>query len=126
MPAQDQGQLCLPKTDYAGRFLLLITVDPQVDAGGQPIQILGDPAMRIKCLGISEVIHQLGEPGGHFIRIVCMLILIILPLINIFFNKETFSHRKNLALYLTGRKYQQTIIFIGLFAAPINISSKLE
>jgi hypothetical protein len=98
--ADHQGQIGLPETNDPGRFFLFIPVDPQIDPGRQSIQILGDPALRIESFGISQVIDQIGELTSHFVRVRSWLILILSPLINIFFNKETFSHWKNLALYL--------------------------
>jgi len=52
--------------------------------------------MGVKSLGITQIVHQIRELTGHLIGVGSRLILILLPLIDIFFNEEPFSHRKNL------------------------------
>ena len=95
-----QRQFGFPESDDPGRLLFFIPVDPQVDPGCKAIEILRHLTLRIECFGIPQIVDQFGELTRHFIRISSRMILILFPLINIFFNKETFSHWKNLALYL--------------------------
>src|SRR5580658_3166115 len=88
----------LPEPQDPRRLLLFIAVDPEVDPGSEPIQILSDLTMRVKSLRIAQIVDQLRELTGHLIGIIGRLILILFPLINIFFNKEAFSHWKKLNL----------------------------
>src|SRR5579863_166665 len=96
----DQRKLGLPETGNARGLFLFVPVDPQVDAGGKAVEVQGYLAVRIESPGISEVVYKIGELRGHFIGIGSRFILILPPLVYIFLDKETFSHWKNLALYL--------------------------
>ena len=54
--------------------------------------------MGVKSLRIAQIVDQFRELTGHLIGIIGRLILILFPLINIFLNKEAFSHWKKLNL----------------------------
>src|SRR6185312_12417638 len=94
----DERQFRLPETRESRYLLALVAVNAQVDARGKTVEVLGHPAMGIKGLGISQVVHEIGELRGHLIRIAGRLILVLLPFIDILLDKETFSHWKNIYL----------------------------
>ena len=103
------GKLRLPETEDARNPLLFVAIDPQVYPRGQPIEILGHFTLWVECFGIAEVIHQLSKLTRHFIGISCRLVLILLPLINIFFNKQTFSHVGRFSFIFTD-KYSKLLL----------------
>ena len=120
------GQLFLPETDDTGNLLLFIAIDPQVYPGSQPIEILGHFTLRIEGFGITQVIHQLGKLARHFIRISCRLILILLPLINIFFNKESFSHLGRFSFIFTNKYSKLLLNYMALVKLDTGFNIEVE
>ncbi len=107
-------QLGLPEAEDTGCLFFFIPVDTQVYTGSQAIEVLGDFTVRVEGPGIAKIIHQFCELTGHFIRVGGRVILILFPLINIFFNEKSFSHVGRFSFIFTdkySKLYSINIIF---------------
>ncbi len=81
--------------------------------------------MRIECLGVAKIIYQLSELTRHLIRIGGRIVLILLPLINIFLNKKAFSHLGRFSFIFTD-KYSKLLLNMPLVKLDTGFNIEVE
>lgn len=85
--SDDHGQVIPPEIPQAAGAFFSVSVNIQVDAGGEGIDIIRYPTGWIERLCIRKVINQPGEFSGHFICIPCLAMLDSLPAFFVLFNE---------------------------------------
>ena len=87
MPADGKWQTVCPKSNQPVGVFFPVLINAQVNAGSQRIDVLRNPAGRIKSFSICQVIHQLYKFLSHFIGIGGSAMLHFFPAVFIFFYK---------------------------------------
>ena len=98
MPSHRERNTILPQLYYGIGFFLTVPVNTQVNFGGERVDILGNPAVRIKGFGIGKIIDQLCKITCHLVRTHRSFPLQSFPSVLIFFNEKSFSQLGGLRL----------------------------
>lgn len=91
MPSDGHRHVKAPEVKKAIGGFLSVPVYVQVDPGSKGINILGDPASRIKGFCIGQIIHQPYKIRGHFIGSAVILLLDFFPAVLISFYEQAFT-----------------------------------
>ena len=76
---------------YHGKFF--VAEDGEIGLRGQAVKVTGNITRRIKSARITKIVDEIGEPVCRFIGVIGRFMLVFFPLVDIFPDEKSFSHR---------------------------------
>ena len=88
-----EGQFRAPEIQEPRFFLFFVAEDGEIGLRGQTVKVTGNITRRIKSARITKIVDEIGEPVCRFIGVIGRFMLVFFPLVDIFPDEKSFSHR---------------------------------